>query len=60
MMRVVVLARRINDRLHLTELKGEVPMHADLVDALLTRCIQRGVNVDPEEIGDSILAKGVY
>ncbi len=59
MVKVIVLARQVGNRLHLTELKDEVPMHIDLVERVINRCTQRGIVIDCDTLIDSVIAKGV-
>lgn len=59
MFKTIVLARRVEDRVHLTQIRGEVPLHIDLVDKIINRCVQRGVSVDCDTLIDSVIAKGI-
>ncbi len=58
MLKTIVMVRRVEDKLHITQLKDEVPLHIDLVERVINRCTQRGIIVDCDTLIDSVIAKG--
>jgi len=58
MVKTIVMVRNVEDRVHLTRIRGEVPLHIDLVEKVINRCTQRGINVDCDTLIDTVIAKG--